>query len=697
MPRSTPTATGCPLGRAIALRIQASLIAASLLVLGPIASSAQTQNPGAPENPLKQLSLEQLGSIEVTTQAKAPVEVWKTTAAIYVITQDDIHRAGVTTIPEALRLAPGVEVTRIDANKWSIGIRGFGSRLNRDVLVLMEGRSLYNPLLDGTYWEVQDTVIEDIDRIEVIRGPGGIAWGPNAVNGVINIITKSAKDTQGLLADGATSTFQRGFGTLRYGSENSDGSVAYKIYAKAYDRGPQYHTDGNDYDEWRSQQGGFRVDWTQSPRDSWTVEGDMYRERAGETVTAVNYAPPYQQILTGDMRLSGGNVILRWNHAFNEGKDIQIETYYDATNRREPNFGDIRKTFDIDYVQRSPLGNRNQLTWGLSARASHGDELAPTTGLYFTPPERTDTLYTEFFEDDITLVANRLVLEAGSKFITTNYTAFEAEPSGRLLYTPSDTQTVWFAFTRAVRTPSDAERDFNLTGLVAPPSAATDGLPVFARFEANPNFKSEELNGYELGYRGLMSQNAFVDIATFFNHYYDLFSEDLIGPEFIETSPRPTHILIPADFGNGLVGDTYGGEIAPEWRPASWWRLRGSYSFLRMVINRGPHSLDVGSAPGIEGSSPQHQVLIQSGWDFPKRATFDFDYRYVSKLPAISIAAYHTADARLAWTINPRIQISANADNLFQPFHYEYASDPGPNVAIKRSYFGEVLFTSAAR
>jgi iron complex outermembrane receptor protein len=674
-----------------------SLIASLPAIAYPQSSQTQTTptTTQSETNPLKELSLEQLGSQQVTTQTKTPTEVWRTTAAIYVITQDDIRRAGITTIPEALRLAPGVEVERIDSNKWSIGIRGFGSRLDRDVLVLMDGRSVYTPLLAGTYWEVQDTVIEDIDRIEVIRGPGGIAWGPNAVNGVINIITKPAKETQGVLIDGATSTFQRGFGSIRYGGHNASGSVAYRVYAKGYDRGPQYHTDGDNYDAWRSQQGGFRVDWAKSTADNFTVQGDIYRERAGETVTAVNYAPPYEQNVEGDMRLSGGNVLARWTHTFGEGKDLQIQAYYDATNRREPNFGDIRKTFDVDYVQRHPVGDRNALTWGLSARASDGDELAPTTGLYFTPAERTDTLYTEFLEDDVTLVRDQLVLQAGSKFISTNYTSLEAEPSARLLWTPKATQTVWAAFTRAIRTPSDAERDFNLSGLVAPPSAATGGLPEFARFEANPNFKSEKLNGYELGYHGLMGPAAFVDVATFFNQYHDLFSEDIVGSVFLETDPAPPHYLIPAHFGNGLVGDTYGGEVAPEWRPRSWWRLRGSYSFLKMVINRGPNSQDIGSGPGIEGSSPLNQVLVQSGWDLPKRFEFDFDYRYVGKLPAIGIPSYSTADARLGWTVTRHFEISANATNLFQPFHYEYASDPGPNVAIKRGYFFKVLIQSS--
>jgi iron complex outermembrane recepter protein len=682
-----------PLDEIFIRRSAAIALAIFALALAAFSTTAQvaTQTP-APSNPLKQLSLEQLGNIQVTTQSKIPTEVWKTTAAIYVITQDDIRRAGATTIPEALRLAPGVEVARIDANKWSIGIRGFGSRLNRDVLVLMDGRSVYNPLLAGTYWEVQDTSIDDIDRIEVIRGPGGIAWGPNAMNGVINIITKSSKETQGWLFDGATSTFTRGFGTLRYGGENADGTLSYRVYAKGYDRGAQHHVDRDNYDAWRSQQGGFRVDWEKNTRDSFTVQGDIYRERAGETVTAINYTQPYSQVIQGDMRLSGGNILGRWTRTLGENKDIQIQAYYDATNRREPNFGDIRKTFDIDYVQRTPLGDRENLTWGASARASHGHELAPTTGLFFTPPRRTDTLYTGFLEDDITLIAGRLVFQAGSKFIKTNYTGLELEPSARLLWTPSDTRSVWLAVTHAVRTPSNAERDFNLSGFISPTSP--NGLPVFARIIANPEFVSEKLNGYELGFRNLTTSTTYVDVATFFNQYHDLFSEDLTGPAFIETSPPPPHDLIPVRFGNGLMGWTYGGEIAPEWRPTTWWRLRGSYSYLHMVLNRGPNSEDIGTAPITEGASPRHQVLAQSNWDLPKRFSFDFDYRFVSKLPSQGIRSYSTADARLAWMLNSHIELSVVGDNLFQPYHYEFPSDPGPNVAIKRGFFGRIVWTS---
>jgi iron complex outermembrane receptor protein len=665
-------------------------IATLLILLVAFTTTTRPQSSDASQQQLKQLNLEQLGDVEVTTKSKAPEQVWKTAAAIYVITQDDIRRSGATSIPEALRLAPGVEVARVDGDKWSIGIRGFGSRLARSVLVLIDGRSVYTTLLAGTYWEVQDTVMEDIDRIEVIRGPGGTVWGPNAVQGVINIITKSTKNTQGTLVSAGGGNEEQGFLTARYGGTKGNG-LSYRFYAKAFNRGPEVHSDFNNYDHWRSAQGGFRTDWDKNQRDSFTLQGDIYDERAGETVQAVNYAPPFSQILTGNAVLSGGNILGRWTRVFREGEDIQLQIYFDRTNRYEPNFSDIRNTVDFDYLERSYLGSRNHLSYGVGARASHGHEPPVTTGLYFDPDTRTDELYTAFLQDDISLVPDRLTFEIGTKLLLTNYTGVEPEPSGRLLWTPTETQTVWLAATRAVRTPSDGEDDFFLSGFIG---TSPTGVPFFARFNANRNFQSEKLDSYEMGYRGLLRRDVYLDLAGFFNQYSDLFSEDITGPAFLESAPTPTHLLLPAEFGNGLDGTTTGVEIAPEWKPTSLWRLRGSYSFLHMSIRKGPNSHDIGSAPATNGSSPQHQVLLQSSFDLPKQVTFDFDYRYVSKLPGISIPSYSTGDARLAWTFWHHWELSAVGRNLLQPGHIEFASDPGPNVPIKRSFYGKLVWTS---
>jgi len=661
----------------------------SLSLMGS-GAHAETAGPDQAGNPVKQLSLEQLGNVEVTTATKEPAQVWKTSAAIFVITQEDIQRSGATSIPDVLRLAPGVEVAQIDSSKWSIGIRGFGSRLTRDVLVLIDGRTVYTTLLAGTYWEVQNVLLDDVDRIEVIRGPGGTIWGPNAVNGVINIITKASKETHGELVSTGGGNVDQGFFNARYGGGNGS-TFDYRIYALGFDRGPEYHSDGANYDRWRTAQGGFRMDFTHETRDSFTLQGDIYDEGAGESVSATSYTPPYSQIIDGTARLSGGNILGRWERKLGDGTDFQLQAYYDRANRREPNFIDLRNTFDVDFLDRFVLPGRQQISWGLGARWSQGDNPTVFSGLTFQPTERTDRLFTAFLQDEVGIIPDRLSLSIGTKFLRTNYTGLQLQPSARLLWTPTDKQTLWAAFTHAVRTPSDAERAFYLSGFGG--IDTTTGMPIFARFNANPDFRSEQLNGYEIGYRQLLSQSVYLDIAGFYNHYSDLFSEDITGPEFIETNPAPTHILLPANFGNGLLGTTRGVEIAPEWRPTKSWRLRASYSFLQMNIEKSPGSLDVGTAPSIEGSSPRHQVSAQSGYDFSKVFNFDLSYRFVSALTKESVSAYSTADARFRWQVTHQIQLSVTGQNLLQPHHYESAGDPGPLVGIKRNVYGQITWT----
>jgi len=640
-------------------------------------------------NPAKQLTLEELGNVEVTTVSKEPEEIWKTAAAVYVITNEDIQNSGATTIPEALRLAPGVEVAQIDSHQWSVGIRGFGSNLTRNILVLIDGRTVYTTLLAGTYWEVQNVMLQDVDRIEVIRGPGGTIWGPNAVNGVINIITRTSKDTHGALINAGGGNLDQGFFNARYGGGNGK-TFDYRIYALGFDRGPEFHTDGNNFDAWRAAQGGFRTDWTKNDRDSFTFQGDIYDEGAGQYVTATTYAPPYSQNVDKTAPLSGGDILGRWQRVQGEGKDIQLQAYFDRTSREQANFDDYENTFDVDFMDRFRL-TRQQISWGGGMRFTHEDNPIVVSGLTFTPQNRTDNLLTGFFQDDIGLVANRLTLSLGTKILHTNFTGLQWQPSVRLLWTPTNHQTVWAAFTHAVRTPSDAEENFSLAGFIG---IAPGGIPYFARFNPNLHFRPEELNGYELGYRLLLAAKLYFSIATFFNHHGDLFSEDVTGAPFLETNPAPTHILLPAQFGNGLVGTTKGIEIAPEWRPVSFWRLVATYSFLQMNIQRATNSEDIGTAPIFAGSSPRHQATLQSNLDFAKRFHFNLTSRYVSALPAIKVHPYITGDARFAWQMSKPVEFSVVGQNLFQPYHFEYAgSDPGPPIGIRRAVYAQITWT----
>jgi iron complex outermembrane recepter protein len=636
----------------------------------------------APAGGLKGLSLEQLGEIEVVTASKQPVQVNKTPAAIYVITQEDIRRSGATSLPEALRLAPGVEVARIDSVKWSIGIRGFGSRLSRAVLVLLDGRTVYSPLFHGVYWEVQDTMMEDIERIEVIRGPGGTIWGANAVNGVINIITKKAKDTHGVLASGGGGNLNQVSGEARYGGK--EGNVDYRVYGKGSSVGPEYHSDGNNFDDWRREQGGFRADWTPDSRDTATLQGDIYDSRMGESNRITSLTPPFSFISNQVADLSGGNIIASWDRTLGDGSGFHLETYYDRFNREQSTQAEFRDTFDLDFVRYFKL-KKTQFTWGVGARISIGrvPEVVPT--YTFNPFRRTDQLYSGFVQDEIPLMGDRLKLTVGTKILHSAFAGFDFEPSARLLYAPSETTSFWGAATRAVRTPSDIEEDLtNITLRSSNPLA-------FNVTTGDTQFKSEVLIGYEAGYRHLFSKQVSVDVAVFRNYYSHLSSLEAGVPYLDDSGPYP-HTVFPFVNGNGVNGTTSGFELIANWKPTAWWRLQPSYAYLDMDLATIAGSTDTVTVNSLEGSSPRHEVMIQSYLDLPHRFEFSQIYRYVSNLPAQLVGAYQTIDARIAWHPNRHLEFSLTGQNLLQPHHPEFGGDPGPPVGIRRTFFAALTW-----
>jgi iron complex outermembrane receptor protein len=493
-----------------------------------------------------------------------------------------------------------------------------------------------------------------------------------------------------MLASAGGGNEEQGFASFRYGGGNGR-DFNYRVYAKGFTRSPEDHTDGRSFDDWRAGQAGFRMDWNRNDRDTFTLQGDIYQEETGESVSAVSYTPPYSSIVDANASLSGGNIMARWERKIGDSDDIEVQVYYDRTNRHEPNFGELRNTFDFDFLQRVRLTSRNEVSWGMGARLDPVTDIEVVSGLTFVPAKRTDYLATAFLQDEISLVDSRLSLTVGTKLLWTNFTAGSVlQPSARLMWTPNASNSGWAAFTHAVRTPSDSEANFNLSGYI---TTTADGTPYFARFNANPRFAPEQLNGYELGYRRLLRSSFFVDSTAFYNHYHDLFSEDITGPTYLEDSPSPAHYLLPAQFGNGLRANTKGVEVAPEWRPTTFWRLRGSYSYLHMNVGKSPSSLDVGTAPGIVGSSPQHQAAIQSAFDVAKKFQLDLDYRFVSALPGQTVPAYSTADARFGWRFSGQFELSIAGRNLLQPSHAEFGGDPGPLVLIKRSAYVKLTWS----
>ncbi|HEY4902205.1 MAG TPA: TonB-dependent receptor plug domain-containing protein [Candidatus Sulfotelmatobacter sp.] len=659
-----------------------------LLASGTVSYIRADDAPADPqtERRLTQMNLEELGNTEVTTVSKEPVKVARTPAAIYVITHDDIQRSGATSIPEALRLAPGVEVARIDSVKWAVGIRGFGSRLSRSVLVLIDGRSVYSPLFHGVYWEVQDTLLEDVDRIEVIRGPGGTIWGANAVNGVINIITKNAKDTQGSFVSGGGGGVDQGLPDFRFGSGN-DKNFSYRFYGKGLVRGAEFHPNGEQFDDWWRAQGGFRTDWDATNRDTLTVQGDLYDEDAGESVQITSESPPATTVVSSIAELSGGNLLGRWRRDLGNGSDFQLQTYYDRVNRQQANQAEFRDTFDVDFVHHLILPAGQDFLWGLGARASVGRVPLVVPTYVFTVNERTDQLYSAFAQGQIPLAEDRLWLTIGSKFVHSAFAGFDAEPTARLLWAPTARQSIWTAVTRAVRTPSDTDEDLQTTTL-----RSTNPL-TFSRTLGNGEFISETLLGYEAGYRNLVTRKLAVDIAGFYNNYDHLSSLEP-GTPFIETSPAPTHLVIPSVRGNGLLGHTSGFEITPEWRPTRWWRLASSYSYLRMDLTTRSSSLDTTTVSSTEGASPHHQVMLQSFTDLPGNLELNLSSRYISALSAQLVGSYGTADAQVAWHPIHHFSFSVLGQNLVQPHHSEFGTDPGTLIGIKRTFYANITWRS---
>jgi iron complex outermembrane recepter protein len=610
---------------------------------------------------LKQLSLEQLMDVEVTSVAKKEQKVGETAAAIFVITQEDIRRSGVTSIPEALRLAPGVEVSRVDANKWSIGVRGFGSRLSRSVLVLIDGRSVYTPLFAGVYWEVQDTLLEDIERIEVIRGPGGTLWGANAVNGVINIITKSATETHGLLATAGGGSEEKGFGGLRYGGKVGE-DFSYRVYGKGFRRDGQFTPHVNDFDDWQMGQGGFRTDWNLNKEDNLTIQGDAYQGKSGQRTTVSSLTTPFSSIVEKDAGLSGMNLLGRWSRTLSETSNLALQIYYDRTFRREPTFQERRNTVDFDFQHRFKVTGHQELIWGLGYRYTKGDtESVPT--IVFSPRNRADNLYSAFIQDEIVLVEDRLRLTVGSKFEHNDYSGFEFQPSARVLWTPAERHYLWASISRAVRTPSRVEQDLALTAAFNPV------VPIFARLTGGKSFDSEKVLAYELGYRVQPADRLSVDLAAFYNRYNDLLSLEP-EPSFVQP---PGNLIFPFQFANKMKAQVYGVEMAADWRWLEWWRWRFSYAHLHLNLTKKRASTDITTEQSTEGSSPQNQVSLTSFIDLPGNLQLDGIFRYVDSLPAQNVGRYFNLDLRLGWHATKNVELSLVGQNLLYGHHPEWS------------------------
>ena len=632
---------------------------------------------------LKSMSLEDLMNIRVTSVSKKPQRLLDAASAIYVITQEDIRRSGATNIPDALRRVPGIQVAHINANTWAITSRGLNSFLSNKLLVLIDGRSVYSPMFSGVYWDVQDTLLEDIDRIEVIRGPGASLWGDNAVNGVINIITKHAEDTQGGLLSTGYGNEQQGFGNLRYGSKIGNDAY-FRVYSKYFNRDNAVDASGKKTDDsWYAQRGGFRIDWDVNKQDSLIVQGDIYNSKFGGSVETVSLTSPFSNTINDDSDFAGWNVLTRWKHTFSDSSNLELQLYYDRTERESITLREDRDTYDLDFQHRFKFGERQDIMWGLGYRLTH-DNIRNSFDFSFNPDNRDMSLYSGFVHDEITLIEDKLRLTVGSKLSYNVFTGLEIQPNARLLWKPLERHSTWLSLSRAVRTPSRAENDIRINQEVLSSGAL---VSLFG----DHGFDSEVLYSYELGYRFAPSDNLSVDLALYYSNYDKLLTLEP-GTPYLETLPTPAHIVAPFIGRNEMDGEVFGMEMAVDWRPVDWWHLKASYSYQQILMHLNKSSLDT-TSESIEGATPHNMFFLRSSFDLPGNVELDLSPRYTDTLPSVKVDSFVELDARLAWKPFENLEISLIGQHLLDNHHPEYKQSvivSTGSTEIERSVFFKI-------
>lgn len=605
---------------------------------------------GSDVKKLKSLSIEELMNIEVITLSRMPQKLSENASGIQVITNEDIRRSGATNLPEALRLAPNLQVSQLTSGGWVISARGFNTVFANKLLVLIDGRTIYTPLFGGVIWDLQSVLLEDVERIEVISGPGGALWGANAVNGIISIITKRARDTQGLVVTAAGGDFMK----LNVGARFAD-SIGHKFYYRIYGQHSQrdgtFHPDGmRNTDSWRNTQVGFRIGLYPNQADQFAIQGDANlgdREAEGSGFDAEN-------------------ILARWNHKVNETSNFTIQLYYDRYWTNDPaSLGDEMKTFDFDFQYKLTAGSRHNIVWGAGYRYVD-DHVFNRISAGLLPEKRVMPLYSLFIQDEMSL-SEKMKLTIGSKVFHNVFTGIEAQPSVRFAFSPNDRHTVWAAASHATRQPTRFDVDYYLPLEPQPPN-----VPSVA---GGPGFVSEKLNALEAGYRVEPSKKMTLSLTAFRNYYDDLYSvEQLPGTQTYQIQ-------------NGSEASTWGTEFSGTYQVVAGWRLRGGFTYFVKDLGPKPGRLH---DPSFLANDARHRFMIQSMLDLPFNFKLDVVARYADYIPAsfatARIPEYLTADARVAFVYRA-LEVSVTAQNFVRDRHSEYGI-----LKIPRNFFGRVTF-----
>lgn len=658
-----------------------SIVVMGILTLGFLPGLLPAQRAADPD--LSSLSLEQLTHMDVNTVSRREQKLFETPAAVYVITREDIRRSGATNVAEVLRMVPGVEVAQIDANTWAVSARGFNGRFANKMLIMIDNRSIYNPVFSGTCWDQNDLLLEDIERIEIVRGPGGTMWGANAVNGVINIVTSKARDTRGTLLMGGAGRIDQGM-AARYGSSWSR-SVDYQAYLKYIHRSDLLAADGSSaQDSGYAQRAGGRLDWKASNTNQFSFQGNLYRNPEQQRID-FGYSPT--SYLVSPVYGAGGYLLGRLEHAAGSS-DLALQASYSDERRNEIGMKLNMQELDLDFQHHFLAGPRNEIVWGTDIRWTSDH----TTGQqrYFAHTDHIVHLYSTFFQDSLTLIPGNLVLTAGTKLLWNSYTKYEVQPRVSLLWTPDVSQTVWAAVSRAVRTPSDQDHDVDF---LYPMGSEEQGIPLYGLILGNPHLASEAVMAYEAGYRRRFGDHLSLDLAGFVNHYTDLEATQVGTPSLVT---KPSFYLVqPFSYVNGFSALTEGTEVAAAWRPLRALNFQASYAWMQADI-RSRSGAMVEPSGGQDWSTPRNTLDARGFWTLAQRwtlsAAFDGNSTVPSRLPvpAAVIPGHARVDLRLARQIGERAELNGGVTNLLHHSHAEFfPEDYTMGSYIPRSvYFG---------
>ena len=647
-------------------------------------SNALRAQVGVPN--LTEIEIERLLNIEVTSAAKRGEPLFQTASAIFVITREDIRRSGATTIPDLLRIVPGLNVAQVDSSGWAVSSRGFAERYANKLLVLVDGRIIYDPLFAGVFWEFQNVMLEDIDRIEVIRGPGATLWGANAVNGVINILTRTSADTLGGLVTTTVGTREPVHTDARLGGRWGS-NATYRISGSYFRRDHSVDASREPIaDAWEAGRGGIRADWSATSLDSLTVQGEVQARGADESLLLPMITPPFQLLSTARVQQWGGNLLGRWKHSLGRGNDWTLQAYYDRVDRHTQALEEHLHTVDLDFQHHFTLGRQHDWVWGLNYRATAEDFRG---SFLIDVPGDTEHRFSAFWQDEITIAPDRVQLTPGIKLERDPHSGWNWQPSVRLLWTPSPEQALWAAISRALRTPSDLEVETRINSAALP---GENGVVNLVSVFGNKDFQSEKLLAYELGYRISPSRRFSLDLAAFYNIYHDLQTTEPSAP-FFESNPPPSHVVIPQQFDNLMKGETYGMELAANWNLGNRWNLSAAYSRLEILLHRDPRSQSQ-SPEQAEGSSPDHQLHFRSHWTLPHNLELDTSLHHTSAIRTLAVPAYTRLDAQWVWSPGESASFAIGAQNLLSPRHLEFGNfrQIGQIGQAERNFYGKLTW-----